>query len=268
MDTGDALSPELRRRLDNVKSLAESAEEGSYFFVEVSFRPLVSVIVVTGSKKEENRDKRNAHLHYVYETIQYSEYVHNSDDSDAIGFKTYRRLVGPTTPRITYDKYQKSFYSICSNINDAIRDNHGIKCYEDGDTENRMSTNVFFLHVCNIMNLIVSKRECKVPQLYIKTNTLNKISTDMCFDDETVFITASNRPMFLEHIDYCYLCYAYICNNSFIPIRSLVDMNSKTFNKSLFFTNNRHYVNHQHGKLQEFNCNNDNLVSKMLYRSF
>ena len=93
MDGVNALSPELRRQLDNAKLLAENAEEGSYFFVEVSVRPLVSVVVVTGSKNEDNRHKRNVHLHYVHETIQYSRYVHNNDERDSIGFKAYSPYV-------------------------------------------------------------------------------------------------------------------------------------------------------------------------------
>ena len=101
MDGVNALSPELKRRLYNAKSLAENAKEGSYFFVEVSVRPLVSVVVVTGSKNENNGHKRNVHLHYVHEPIQYSRYVHNNDESDSIGYKTYRRLVDTTSSTIT-----------------------------------------------------------------------------------------------------------------------------------------------------------------------
>lgn len=69
------------------------------------------------------------------------------------------------------------------------------------------------------------------------------------------------------HIDYLYTCYTYYGNHSFVAIRTKVPKNSNVFIQSSFFMNDDHFVNHQKGKMIEFNQNELSLESKIMYRS-
>ena len=262
-------SSELNRRLHIVKELAEKAEKDSVLFMEVSYKPLVSLFVTTGEVTSENKNKRSVHLRFVSEPHHYSEVLNDIQtmDTDILGLRVYNNLLDNPINKLDMKLYKEKFDSVCGELDAAKSKYHGICCHEDGDEDNTSVANVFVLHVCDIMNLLVCKKNETIPELELTTNLLKSIDDKVCIGNELNLVTETNREFFMSHIDYFYVCYAYIGNTSFTPIRTRVEKNSQTFVISSFFTNDDHFNNHQGGKMMQFNQNNERFVSRMIYRS-
>ena len=168
---------------------------------------------------------------------------------------------------MSFREYNNKFNSTCDEINESIARYHGIKCFEDGDDTNLMTTNVIVLHVCDVINIIMSMKLNTLPDLYLKTGLFNHLYDELCHQLSFAFISPANMKFFLTHIDFFYMCYAYFRNTSFVPIRTTVLLDSPIFVESSYFTNNDHFKNYQFGKLQEFNEYHDKMITKIVYRS-
>ena len=269
MDGVTRPSVELNRHLHLVKELAENAEEGSTFFIEVSYQPLVSLFVTTGKVIKDQPDKHSVHLRFVSEPHHYSEVLNEVKVTDTyvLGFNLYNQLTDNIINKLEMVDYKKKFDKVCKELDVAKKKYHGICCYEDGEELNASISNVFILHICDIMNLLVCKENGIIPQVELGTNLLKEIGNKVCIANEVAFITKSNSDFFMRHIDHFYVCYAYVSNTSFTPIRTRVNKDSSIFVRSSFFTNDDHFNNHQAGKLNLFNQNNEQITSRMIYRS-
>ena len=259
-------SAHTKTRIDKLKQTALYAEEGSCFFLEVSSYPVVSVVVLTGPKEVNTSKKHQLHLQYVVEPTEYSAFKKIGDSDDHYGYAIYNDFnqVQDMTEVIFRTKYN----SICQDINKAIHKNHGVQCYEDGDSKNLLTTNVIYIHICDVINIMVDKKKYnKQPEVVVKTTLLRTIESTLINDYEINYLKKEDIEFFFMYADLIYITYAYWNNHSFIPIRTGIDNNSQIFEKSSFFINNDHFLGHQFGKVQEFNQNNDLVTSKMVYRS-
>ena len=129
---------------------------------------------------------------------------------------------------------QKEKNDLCEDIDASITKNHGVRCFEDGDKDNLMVRNVFYLHICDVINIIITRTSGEAIDVVVPTDLLTIIPKDMTNDFELKFLREENRAFLMEHADFLYYCYAYIGNHSFIPIRTKLNDNSSIFVESPF----------------------------------
>ena len=259
----------MNKRLAVLKRVAETSVEGRVFFYEASSNPVVSLYITTGSISQTNPNKKDLHLKYVNEPSTYPKLDLAKKTLDQVGYNKYKDVVQQDTTilDLSFDEYKIKFHTICEHINSAISQYHGIKCYEDGDSTNQNVTNVIILHICDVMNVMVCECEEKSLDLCIDTSLLRTIDKRMSKELDIPMLTPIEKDFFLLHIDFFYMCYAYVGNYSFVPIRTKIDIDSYIFKISSFFTNDDHFIQHQKGKLSAFNEREDKMYTKMIYRS-
>ena len=169
---------------------------------------------------------------------------------------------------LTLDMYKDVFEQTCQIIDNSIVENHGVRCFTDGNPSNTTNKNCYFLHVCDIMNIMLSKHKNTVPGVLVQSNLLQNLPSHDVVNDLEYNLLSQKLLMFLViHTDYFYTCYGYYGNHSFIPIRLNVDRNNEVLTTSSFFMNDKHFVTHQFGKLKELNQNETNVISRVMYRS-
>ena len=167
------------------------------------------------------------------------------------------------------ESYCSLFEEVCQDIDRAILDFHGVKCYRDGNKDNNNKSNIYFLHVCDVLNCMSSKyMHQTLPEVGICTSTLIELPQVGVVNDLELKYLHNHLVEFLNlHLDYLYVCYAYYGNHSFMAIRTKIQKDNKIFKESLFFMNDDHFFKHQEGNLMEFNQNESRLESKIMYRS-
>ena len=257
----------MDRRLATIKILASNSNEGDVFFYEVSSNPVVSLYVTTGKDKPGTNNIKEIHLAYVYEPSSYPKLDLSVKTLTDVGFETFDTLQRDINPKICLEGYKIKFDSICKDINSAIKQYHGIKCYEDGDSSNATTTNVIILHIYDAINIMSSQLKNIIPELIVATKLLGSADDRISKELEISFLSSDNKEFVLVHIDLFIRFYAYLGNFSFVPIRTKVNMDSDTFKISSFFTNDNHFIKHQKGKLLAFNQNEEKIFTKMVYRS-
>ena len=267
MDTSIDLTDAMIATIDRIKKLAEDGDEGDISFVEISSFPLVSLSIRTGSRRSDTSQKKRLHFEYKMQPSSYPSYNIVHVGPEKIGYDKYKSLNKNLENNLSFKDYGHTFNSVCEDIDRSIRKYHGIKCYEDGNVTNGTTTNVVILHVCDVMNIIISQQSGRVPPVFLKTGLFKELKTSATYEFLDTYFTIKNREFLLEHVDFFYLCYGYFGNHSFVPIRTLVFEDSNVFKDSKFLTNDNTFVNHQMGKLKSFNQNNDKVISKMVYRS-
>ena len=268
MESSSSISRDMARRMSNAKKCAETSEEGTVSFLELSMYPLVSLFITTGAKKSESSPDRHIHFRYVMEPTTFSKFELADLSVQRIGYEKYlTQLSSSDDDRLCFDEYKTKFNSTSDELNSFIYKYHGWKCFEDGDVTNSTSTNIIILHLCDVMNIIQCKEGNVVPDVYLKTNLLSSLDSRLCNLLDIALVGEGNMKFFLFNIDYFYICYGYFGNTSFVPIRTTVDSASTVFQEGSFFTNNEHFRNHQEGKLMELNQNEENMITKMVYRS-
>ena len=192
MDIEDSLSPDLRRKLDIVKGLAQQAETGRVFFIEVSHKPVVSLFVETNEIIDNKTQLHNVSLKLANEPESYSKFRSICSNHDLYGFNKYNQILSLDNNKIIYDEYKTKVDEVFSDIDNAKMKYHGIMCYEDGDRTNTEARNVFVLHVCDVMNLIISRRQGNIPRLLLNTTMMSSIEDSMDCDQEATFISEKN----------------------------------------------------------------------------
>ena len=268
MDGSTSLSPEMVIRLANAKALAQTSIEGTISFIELSCYPMVSLFITTGACTSQDSIERELHLRYVRQPSTFPLFNLHELSPHHIGFEVYRSLLSSlNNDVVSFNEYRVKFDSVTDEINRAISRYHGLMCYEDGDCTNKMCSNIIILHICDVMNIMTSANNNSIPELYLKTSSLCTLDQRLCNQIELNFISSINTQFFLENIDYLYTCYAYFGNMSFVPIRTLVPLDSRTYRQASFYTNNSYYQQHQKGKLMEFNQNEKSDMAKVVYRS-
>ena len=227
----------------------------------------MSLFVITGDKKKDESNERDLHLHYEAEPYTYPFVYKNRKETMDKGYEKYRDLIDESQDTVSYESWLHRFDKICIDIDACIRQYHGVKCYEDGDKSNNEVNNIMILHICDVLNMMVAFRRNEIPTVVIKTRLLENICTEIVNDFQLQYTDTYDMIFFWKNVDFVYTCYAYLGNYSFVPIRTLVKKDDTTFKESVFFTNDDHFVKHQKGKLQEFNQNENKVVSKLVYRS-
>ena len=134
-------------RLNDVKRLACKAEQGSTFFLEVSSSPIVSLFIVTGDFSDKSKKERSTHLHFAPQTDEYPKMLASQKEVENMGYRKYMHNRKQDDKILNIEQYKAKLYSVFEGIDNAIRTNHGIKCYADGDRTNLDGMNVFFLHI-------------------------------------------------------------------------------------------------------------------------
>ena len=150
-------SLDWKRRIGYIKRKAKYADEGSTFFLQVSNHPVVSLFIVTGAIDTKNRDERLIHLHFEPQPDTYPNLVTSTSMMETMGYNDYMSSCRSDETIMDKEEYKKKFYACCEDIDKSIKVNHGVKCYEDGDSTNNSETNVFYLHVCDILHIMISK---------------------------------------------------------------------------------------------------------------
>ena len=267
METNLSLTRDMKNTIKSVIDTAESSDEGSVFFVQLSHHPVVSLYISTGKFKDESETKRCIHMKYVYEEDTYPVFDLHNNTPESIGFQKYNLLDLNEELLLSFPEYKIKFYNVCDDLNSAIAKYNGIMCFEDGNKLNSTGRNVIILHVCDIMNLMICKKENRNCNLFLKSNILDTIDNRLKNSIDMDYIREDCRVFFWSHIDFFYTCYGYLANTSFIPIRTTVKLGCDTFKESSFFTNNDHFNNHQKGKLMQFNQSEDKVITRIIYRS-
>ena len=258
----------MNERLSVLKGIAETSVEGRVFFYEVSSNPVVSLYITTGSVSKSNPKKKDLHLKYVNEPSNYPKVSLVGKTLDEVGYDRYQGVVqNDTVIDVSFDEYKIKFHSICDKLNKAISQYHGIKCYEDGDSSNQSVTNVIILHICDVLNIMLSEVEEKVPHLFMDTSLFRMIDRRLSKEVQIPLLSRTEKKFVIQHVDFFYMCYAYVGNYSFVPIRTKVERDCDIFKTSSFFTNDEHFIKHQKGKLSAFNEREDKMFTKMIYRS-
>jgi hypothetical protein len=139
--------------------------------------------------------------------------------------------------------------------------------FEDGHVEHDDFKNVFFLHICDVINIYVNKRAGVKTKLVLKTELLSEIKEDMADMIFTKLLKGKNLDRFNYQIDEFYIAFCYYCNTSFIPIYMCIEKDSKVFVKSKKFTNDLHFTRHQEGKMNSINFTNLDTMARYAYRS-
>jgi hypothetical protein len=269
------LDEAFQRKLRTATTLSENGEEGDVHFVQVSHCPVTSLFLITG----EARDNSNLHhvtLRIVGQTAEYPPFPANMYSSQKKGYKYHlekaRELYEADNSLgfspLDFQTYREMFMNICQHIDAALRANHGIKCYHDGNVNNDRFSNTFFMHVCDVLNILKCERNnSPVPTVYIQTPLLEHVS----FEWRNILIhsmlTEYELEFLYKEIDYFYTCYCHFGNFSFLPIRTRVDQDCTVFVRSSFFTNNDHFIEHQRGKMKELNQNYTEIPTMIAYRS-
>jgi hypothetical protein len=159
------------------------------------------------------------------------------------------------------------FTEITVAADTSIRQTHGIMCYQDGNLENENMSNIYVLHILDVMNIHMRKKEGLSTTLFIPTHSLSFIldTTRNKFIKET--LTPDMLIFFEDNVDF-FTDYTVIMQTiNFVPLRTKVLLKCKTFKLSRFFTNDPFFMRHQRGKLSEFNQMNKAFESTITCRS-
>ena len=258
------------RRLRCAEEAASSAELGSVSFLQASSCPVVSVFITTGALKNDGINKRSSDLRFVGQHDSYPPKPVSRHQQNSWGYSKYiekERNNEHESQIMSREEYVTKFYSICDIIDSEIRTSHGIKYFSDGDVDNNQARNVYYMHVCDIMNIIISQKRGSTPFLGIQTELLNELNSTNTTNKFVELFTTDKLNFLYLNIDTYYISYAYYSNHSFIPTRTQVDEEDPEFTLSSFFMNDPHFTTHQRGKLQEINQNEHEYITRLVYRS-
>jgi hypothetical protein len=247
------LTPEFKKKLEEIRTRCEKADTGTCNFLEVNANPVTSLYMISGKTKPDGT--KEVHMSFEQEPSGFPKMPDTNLGCDKEGYKMYL-----TKLKSDYDlgksekfsgmqflEWKARLYEICDIIDAVIRNNHGIKCFEDGDCTNDNIKNVMFLHVCDVMNLHMNKKRNMETTLLIKNKLLKELKSSTVDILTSSVLDASYMKFFEENIDHLYTNYCYYGNSSFLPIRTHIAENDTVFNHSKFFMNNVHYAKHQIG---------------------
>ena len=241
------LSDEWKRRLNEIKEKAKVAEKGSTYFLEVSSLPVVSLFIVAGDKISTVTNENETHLHFAGQPDTYPSIQDPEIAIESIGYHQYL-LNNSENDCMDLTAFKSKFELLCEDIETASKESQGIKCHEDGSRQNTHITNVIYLHICDVLNIMMNKKKGHKTQLVITSRLLPHITEELSNELDAIYLKDENRVFFYTNIDYIYYYYAYLSNHSILPIRSEISLTNDVFIYSRFFMNNDHYVRHQEVK--------------------
>ena len=208
---GSVQTEEWQRRLNNAKECAEEGKEGDTFFLQVSSTPLVSLFITTGSEVDPATNKRKVDLRFVGQTTNYPTNIDSQYNMDRVGYGSFITAATNNTnleikeqfESISMSEYKRLFQSTCGNIDASIQHYHGIKCYRDGNSTNTVLNNIFFLHICDIFNIMVAKLNDYIPTIKIRSALFQNLSHNNISNEfEDMFLDPELRDFLVCHIDF------------------------------------------------------------------
>jgi hypothetical protein len=222
------LSPEFKKKLGEVQDRAEKAEEHTCNFLEINSNPVTSLYLITGQKKNDGSVEKDIHMSFEQQTNDFPVMPVTEALCDKQGYSWYTTKVkrdydlGITSKYepMKFDYWKEVLYNMRHIIDASIKTYHGIKCYEDGDMTNDNIKNVYFLHVCDVMNLYINKKDKKQTTLLLKSKLLEELKHTTIDQLTTCILNEEYTTFFVDNIDFLYTTYCYYGNASMLPIRT------------------------------------------------
>jgi hypothetical protein len=171
---------------------------------------------------------------------------------------------------LTLAKWKELFHVVTSKVDSLIYAHHGIQCHLDGDLNNTRTDNVMYLHVSDVINIHACRMDnTPMPSVTVRTTLFPEVDSRIkdVLTDSAIGLSGEGLEFFYRELDYFYTLYGYYGNGSFLSIHTKVDKNSKRLGFSSFFTNNEHFLTHQHVKLNELNRTETTLYDNLIFRS-
>jgi hypothetical protein len=269
--------PQFRAKLDALTENARSANLGDTHFLQVKFCPVISLILETGEMKEDPQEGREIHMRVIDQPDHYPEAINDIVGIHRHGYSLYMRKLHDAYEAdnsigfdpISLQEWKRRILSITDVIDATIYQNHGIKCYEDGNSRNNHISNVIYIHVCDILNLYMTGlKNLPSPRVVVVTQLLERFPEGMVDILTTDLLDTQKLNLLVEHIDFFYMFYAYYGNFSFIPIRSRLHCRlMDQMPHSSMFMNDEHFIRHQNGKMKQLNIDNPMMQTVAYYRS-
>jgi hypothetical protein len=242
--------PQFHDKLDRLTENARIANQGDTHFVQVKFCPVVSLFLETGNMKEDPEEGREVHMRVVNQPDHYPDPINEIVGIHRHLYSLYMRKLHEVYKTdntvgfnpIDFNQWKIKFRAITDIIDAAIYENHGIKCHEDGDCNNNHISNVIYIHVCDVLNLYITKlRSLERPNVVVVTQLLESFPENITDELTTKLLNAKKLRTLVNYIDLFYMFYAYYGNFSFIPIHD-------TLNRDLFneMPNSSMFMNDQH----------------------
>jgi hypothetical protein len=263
-------------KLRKAKHRASQGPGGYQHFLQLRSNPLSCVYITGGDVIPDGDGKtREISMRFVGPPDHFPEVPYGTAAIKERGFRMHlRRHVN----RFQLDKsipcqarnrieWNRLFDEVTVIVDNAIHDNHGIKCFEDGNLQNNNPTNTYYLHVCDVFNMMHTRdKGVQFPMVVILTTMLESIYRDTTEELSGTLLNDEQKEFLLQEIDFFYLVYGYYGNGSMLPIRTTIPEDSQTFVESSFFMNDPHFLNHQFGKFEELEWSEDSIASKILFR--
>jgi hypothetical protein len=270
------LSPQFKKKLAEARARAEKAEENTCNFVEINSNPVTSLYLITRKLKNDGSGEKDIHMSFEMQTNDFPTMPVTDDLCDKQGYRWYLTKVksdydlGIKTKfePIKFPEWKEMLYNMRHMIDASIKTYHGIKCYEDGDLTNDNIKNVYFLHVCDVMNLFMNKKTNKGTTLLLKSKLLNELKHTTLDQLTSCILDEEYTNFFVENIDFLYITFCYYGNASMLPIRTYIPEDSRIFIHSKFFMNSIHYAKHQRGKLNWVNQTQKGTMNACVYRTY
>jgi hypothetical protein len=83
-------------------------------------------------------------------------------------------------------------------VDNAIYENHGFKCFADGNVENDSPGNTYYLHVCDIFNMMHHTSNVGIwfPMVVIITTMLKSIYVDTRDELSSVLLNEEQKKIY------------------------------------------------------------------------
>jgi hypothetical protein len=267
--------PKFLKKYALVEEYMKTATVGDVQFLEVQSYPLVSMTFTSGDTKQDSNE-RECHLNLIMEEDGFPRSPGGKYETEKHGYSLHcerikKKRESDSTFKVkamSFKHYKKYHEGLLMIIDHMIKQHHGVECYLDGDLNNSTPTNVVILHVCDVLNIGKCKRlGLPMPEVMVASTKLQRVPSTIKTSLLDHLIQNTLLTFILNESDHLYTCYAYFGNHSFIPIRlNMTNLQTDMPNAS-FFMMNEFFVNHQKGKLQEFNRTNTNDVAQEVYKS-
>jgi hypothetical protein len=181
------LSPEKWRQLELLKVAAASSQKGSTHFFEIDSCPVCSVLLVTGDKKNNGTNEMDIHLRFINQPDHYPKVMKNRWEVQKAAYNDYvskklHQLAADQSKGILIKKYvdyARDYQSEIQIFDKVVKENHGVRCFENSDLNNDTYGNVIFLHICDVINIYANKLKGVKTDLFLKLELLSELQEDM-----------------------------------------------------------------------------------------
>jgi hypothetical protein len=205
-------------------------EECDVHFLQISTVPLSSMVLTTGSPiLNGDGRKKQVHMRMLGPPPDLPKVPNGVKAIVQDGYKkhiahtvsSYNAPGGCASRVIPFPNWGSLFHSVTSVIDKMIYAHHGIKCHVDRNINNEMLINIFYLHVCDVLNIIACRHNnTPLPQVAIRTSMLQSLP-DSILETLTTALSELTKESFgilLSKINFFYIVYVYYGNGSFLSL--------------------------------------------------